>query len=136
MLQRTNGNKCTHLLPALYRKLRKNIMFKPTNQHCSLHQVVQLFMVTCTLIKSKKSLEDPCDNGSMNAHPLKAKEKLANQKDFISNEEMAYTLAIPVTIFMNILIYIRIQSFQLQHNFNQIIKMYTPKFQILMSYET
>jgi len=70
----------------------------------------------------------------MNAHPLKAKEKVANKKNFISNEEMAYTLAIPVAIFMNILIYIRIQSFQLEHNFNQIIKMYTPVCQTLMRY--
>ena len=39
---------------------------------------------------------------------------------------MTYTLAVPVTIFMNVPIYIRIQSFQLEHNFNQIIIMYIP----------
>lgn len=73
-----NGNKWTHLLSALYRKLRKNILFKPANHHCCLHQIVQFFMVTCTLINSKNSLEDPRIMTNLNTHSLTAKGNLAN----------------------------------------------------------
>lgn len=39
-----------HLLPALYRKLRKNISLKPANHYGCFHQIMQLLMVASTLV--------------------------------------------------------------------------------------
>lgn len=47
----------TDLLPTLNRKLRKNIFFKSANHKCCLYQIMQFFMVTCTLKDSKYSLK-------------------------------------------------------------------------------
>jgi hypothetical protein len=57
--------------------------------------------------------------------------RLNNIINFVNHEIFTYPLAIPVTIFMNILVYIRIQGFQLQSVVNFIQNQYKKNPEIL-----